>query len=199
MLKRFVQTASYLPHFISTVVVVGMLNSFFNPTNGVVNAALTQLFGYEQPIPFFTESKYFRTLYIGSGIWQSFGWDSIIYLAALTNIDPALYEAAEIDGASRWQRMWHIGIPGISTTVILLLVLRVGSLLNVGYEKIILMYSPAVYDVADVISTYVYRRGILSADFSFSTAIGLFNSVINFCLLIAVNALSRRISDVAVL
>ncbi len=142
------------------------------------------------------EPVWFRPLYIGSGVWQSFGWNSIIYMAALTSIDPQLYEAARIDGCNRWKEMLHITIPGLMPTAVMLLILALGNLMNVGFEKIILMYSPATYEVADVISTYVYRRGILGAQYSFGSAVGLFNSVINFTLLLSVNRISKRYTQI---
>lgn len=193
-LKRAVQTVSYLPHFISLVVMVGIMSNFLSPSDGIINNFLRRL-GME-PINFMGEPAWFRPLYIGSGIWQSFGWNSIIYMAALTSIDPQLYEAARIDGCNRWQEMRHITIPGLMPTAIMLLILALGNLMNVGFEKIILMYSPATYNVADVISTYVYRRGILSAQYSFGAAVGLFNSIINFILLITVNKISRRYTQI---
>jgi putative aldouronate transport system permease protein len=193
--RRSVQTISYLPHFISVVVVVGMIVNFLSPLDGIVNVALKAI-GHEA-INFMSEAKWFRTIYISSGIWQGFGWNSIIYLAAITSIDPTLYEAAEIDGASRLRKVWHITIPGILPTVIILLILNLGNIMSVGYEKIILMYSPATYETADVISTYVYRRGILNAEYSFGAAVGLFNSVINFLLIILVNRISKKITDIA--
>ncbi|MGB4369224.1 MAG: ABC transporter permease subunit [Caldicoprobacterales bacterium] len=193
-LKRVVQTVSYLPHFISLVVMVGIMSNFLSPSDGIINNFLRRL-GME-PINFMGEPAWFRPLYIGSGIWQSFGWNSIIYMAALTSIDPQLYEAARIDGCNRWQEMRHITIPGLMPTAIMLLILALGNLMNVGFEKIILMYSPATYNVADVISTYVYRRGILSAQYSFGAAVGLFNSIINFILLITVNKISRRYTQI---
>ncbi|HHY82945.1 MAG TPA: sugar ABC transporter permease [Clostridiales bacterium] len=194
-LKRVIQTVSYLPHFISLVVMVGMMSNFLSPSDGVVNQILKN-FGM-QPIDFMGESAWFRPLYIGSGIWQSFGWNSIIYMAALIAIDPNLYEAARIDGCSRWQEMLHITIPGLMPTAVMLLILALGNLMNVGFEKIILMYSPATYDVADVISTYVYRRGILSAQYSFGAAVGLFNSVINFILLLSINKISKLYTQIS--
>lgn len=193
--RKVVQTVSYLPHFISVVVVVGMLHIMLSTTNGVVNNLIRASGG--QSINFMGESEWFRPLYIGSGIWQSFGWNSIIYLAALTGIDPALYEAAYMDGANRFQKVLHVSLPGIMPTMVILLIMQLGRTMSVGYEKIILMYTPATYEVADVISTYVYRRGIVNGQFSFSTAVGLFNSVVNMALLVAVNALSRRINDVS--
>jgi len=172
-----------------------MMSNFLSPSDGIVNQILKN-FGM-QPIDFMGESAWFRPLYIGSGIWQSFGWNSIIYMAALTSIDPNLYEAARIDGCSRWQEMRHITIPGLMPTAVMLLILGLGNLMNVGFEKIILMYSPATYDVADVISTYVYRRGILGAQYSFGAAVGLFNSVINFILLLSINKISKLYTQIS--
>lgn len=193
--KRVVQTVSYLPHFISVVVVVGMLQAMLSTTDGVVNNLIRASGG--NAINFFGQPEWFRPLFVGSGIWQSFGWNSIIYLAALTNTDSELYEAARIDGANRWQQLIHISIPGIVPTMVILLVIQLGRTMSVGYEKIILMYTPTTYSVADVISTYVYRRGILGGQFSFATAVDVFNSIINMTLLIAVNAVSRRINDIS--
>lgn len=192
--KRVTQTISYLPHFISVVVVVGLLFNFLSPVDGIVNMMLHNM--GKETINFMSEPKWFRTLYIGSNIWQNFGWDSIIYLAALSSVDPQLYEAAQIDGAGKFKQMLHITLPGIVPTIIILLIMNVGNIMNVGFEKIILMYSPATYETADVISTYVYRRGILGSQFSFSAAVGLFNSVINFVLLFTVNKISKRVSEV---
>lgn len=193
--KRTTQTVSYLPHFISVVVVVGMLFNFLSPTSGIVNKFVMML--GREPISFLNDPKWFRTIYVISSVWQSFGWNSIVYLAAITSIDPQLYEAAKIDGCNRLQQILYITIPGILPTVIILLILRVGSLLNVGYQKIILMYNPATYEVADVISTYVYRRGILGAEYSFAAAVGLFNSVVNFVFLWITNRLSKKTADIS--
>ena len=193
--KRFVQSVSYLPHFISTVIVVGMMVNFLSPVNGVVNRFIEAAGG--SPIHFFNSVRWFRPLFVGSEIWQSFGWGSIIYLAALTGINPELYESATVDGASRLQRMWHIDLPGILPTIMILLIFRMGSILAVGFERIILMYNPATYEVADVIQTYVYRRGVLQADVSFATAVGLFNQTINLVFLVAVNRASRRITEIS--
>lgn len=193
-LKRVVQTVSYLPHFISLVVMVGIMSNFLSPTDGIINNLLVKM-GME-PVNFMGEPEWFRPLYIGSGVWQNFGWNSIIYMATLSSIDPHLYEAARIDGCNRWNEMRHITLPSLAPTAVMLLILALGNLMNVGFEKIILMYSPATYDVADVISTYVYRRGILSAQYSFGAAVGLFNSVINFLLLLTVNKLSRRYTQI---
>ncbi len=193
--KRTVQTISYLPHFISVVVVVGMMFNFLSPTSGIINNFIKSM--GKEPISFLNDARWFRTLYISSGIWQSFGWDSIVYLAAIAGIDPQLYEASKIDGCNRIQQVLYVTIPGILPTIIILLILRCGNLLSVGYEKIILMYNPATYEVADVISTYVYRRGIIGAEYSFSAAVGLFNSVVNFIFLFLVNKISKRIAEIS--
>jgi len=193
--KRSIQTISYLPHFISLVVVVGMMVNFLSPVDGIVNMFLKSI--GKEPINFMGDPRWFRFLYISSGIWQEFGWSSIIYLAALSAIDPTLYDAAKVDGANRWQQMLNITLPGIMPTIIILLILNVGHLLSVGFEKIILMYQPMTYEVADVISTYVYRRGVLGADYSFAAAVGLFNSIINFMLLVTFNRISKRLTEIS--
>lgn len=192
LFKRTVQTITYLPHFISIVVVVGMLVDFL-ARDGLVNQVLAT-FGVE-PVAYLQKAEWFRTIYVSSGIWQGVGWGSIIYLAAISNIDPTLYEAAKIDGAGRFKQALHVTIPGITPIIIILFILQMGNMLAVGYEKIILMYNSLTYETADVISTYVYRKGILEANFSFSAAVGLFNSIINFTLLITANRISRRVSD----
>jgi len=188
--RRLVQTVTYLPHFISVVVVVGVMFDFL-ARDGLVN----QLLASPSPTAFMQDPDWFRQLFVGSGIWQHVGWGSIVFLAAITAIDPQLYDAAKVDGASRFRQIWHVTIPGILPTIVILLVLRLGSVMTVGYEKIILMYNPLTYETADVISTYVYRRGILQADFGFSAAVGLFNSVINFALLLIANRVSKRLTD----
>lgn len=190
--KKTVQTITYLPHFISIVIVVGFLVDFL-ARDGLINHILAW-FGFE-PVAFMREPGWFRTLFIGSGIWQNVGWSSIIFLAAISNIDPALYEAAKVDGAGRWRQMMNITLPGMSPTVIILLILQIGSLMSVGAEKILLMYNPVTYETADVIGTYVYRKGILESSFSYSAAVGLFNAVVNFMLLILANSISKRISE----
>ncbi len=181
-----------MPHFISIVVISGMLVDFLS-RDGLVNIVLGW-FGVE-PTAFLGESSWFRTIFVSSNIWQSVGWGSIIYLSAMSGIDPSLYEAAKVDGASRWKQTLHITIPGIMPTVIILLILQIGTLMSVGTEKILLLYNSTTYETADVIGTFVYRKGILESDFSYSAAVGLFNSVINFILLITANAISRRTSD----
>lgn len=193
LFKRTVQTISYLPHFLSVVVVVGMIIELL-AIDGVINQLIKQA-GFK-PIDFMNEARWFRTIFIGSNIWQNFGWNSIIYLAALSSIDPQLYEAARIDGAGRWQQMRYITLPSIMPTAMILLILNIGSLLSVGFEKIILMYNPRTYEVADVISTYVYRRGILGGQYSFGAAVGLFNSMANLLLLLVVNKITKRVTTI---
>ena len=151
-------------------------------------------FGVE-PISFFQDPRYFRSFYIGSDIWQGIGWGSIIYLAALSAIDPQLYEAATIDGANRFRQLWHVTLPSIAPTIVVLLILRLGHLMTVGHEKIILLYNSSIYETADVISTFVYRKGLLDFSWSYGTAVGLFNSLINLALVVAANAISRRVND----
>ncbi|WP_145037293.1 sugar ABC transporter permease [Paenibacillus sp. Y412MC10] len=190
--KRIVQTISYLPHFISIVVVVGMMIDFF-ARDGLVNQLLGMI-GLE-PIAFMQEPGWFRFMYVSSGVWQGIGWGSIIYLAAIANIDPTLYDAARIDGAGRWKQTLHITLHGIMPTIVILFILNMGSMLSVGSEKIILMYNPMTYETADVISTYVFRKGILGADFGYTAAVGLFNSVISFILIVLANSISKRVSE----
>ncbi|NOU66161.1 ABC transporter permease subunit [Paenibacillus sp. LMG 31461] len=191
--KRAIQTITYMPHFISLVVIVGFMVDFLE-RNGLINNLLTSVFGIE-PIPFMRQPEWFRTLYISSDIWQNVGWSSIIFLAAISNIDPSLYEASKIDGANRWKQTLHITIPGMMSTVIILLILQIGHFMSVGMDKILLMYNPATYETADVIQTYVFRKGILEAGYSYSAAVGLFNSVISFVLLIVANAIARKTSE----
>ncbi|MBQ5797663.1 MAG: sugar ABC transporter permease [Firmicutes bacterium] len=191
--RRVVQTVSYLPHFISTVVLVGMMKQMFTMNNGIVNKFVV-LFGGDI-INFLNDPAWFRTMYVGSGIWQSFGFSSIIYIAAITGIDPTLYEAGKIDGITKFKEAWYITLPMISQTVVTLFILRLGNILSVGFEKVFLMYSPAVYETADVISTYVYRKGIESTTYSFASAVGLFNSVVNFMFVFIANQVSRKLTD----
>jgi putative aldouronate transport system permease protein len=192
--KRWVQTITYLPHFMSLVVVVGIMIDFL-ARGGLINSVLG-IIGI-QSTAFIQESNWYWILYVGSSIWQSVGWGSIIYLAAIANVDPALYEAAVVDGANRWRQMWHITLPGIMPMIVTLLILRIGMMMSVGYEKTILLYNPSTYDTADVISSYVYRKGVLGMDYGFSAAVGLFNSVINFAFLFAANRLSRRANQMS--
>lgn len=190
--KRFVQTVIYAPHFLSTVVVVGMLLLFLKP-DGLVNQIII-LFGGE-PIYFITEPSLFKSLYVFSDVWQTMGWSSIIYLAALASIDYQLHEAAIIDGATRMQRIWHINVPTIFPTIVIMFILSAGSIMAVGFEKVFLMQNSLNMSTSDVISTFVYRAGILDAQYSFSAAVGLFNSVINFIMLIVVNSFAKKINE----
>jgi len=192
MYKRFVQTVTYAPHFLSNVVLVGMLFLFLSP-DGIINK-LIGFFGIG-PIHFMTEPAWFKTIYVWSGVWQHMGWSSIVYLAALASIDPQLHEAAKVDGASRLKRIWHINIPGIMPTIVILLILEVGRILSVGFEKVFLMQNELNMQASDVISTYVYRTGILGAQYSYSAAIGLFNSVVVFIMLVVVNWIARRVNE----
>ncbi len=191
--KKFIQTVTYAPHFISTVVLVGMITIVLSPSAGIVNFALKAI-GIE-PRYFMTEPGSFRHIYIWSGVWQNTGWSSIIYLAALSGVSPELHEAAVIDGATRLQRIRYINIPVITPTFIILLILSVGSLMSVGHEKVILMQNDLNKTTANIISTYVYERGLLKAEYSFASAVGLFNNVVNFVLLVFVNTVARKFSD----
>jgi len=193
--KKVAQTISYLPHFISTVVIVGILFSLLSPDTGIINYAI-KAFGGES-VNFMASAKWFRTIFISSGIWQEIGWGCIIYLAAIAGINPELYEAARVDGANKIQQIWSITIPCILPTIILMLIMSLGSMFSVGYEKIILMYNTSTYETADVINTYVYRRGIVNSEYSFGTAVGLFQSAINFILVVIVNKVSRKLSEIS--
>jgi len=191
--KKFVQTVSYIPHFISTVVVVGMVTMFLSPSRGVINVVLENI-GYDK-VNFMADARYFRTIYVVSDVWQGMGWGAIVYLAALSNIDPALYEAAIIDGANKFKRIIHITLPCIAPTIITLFLLRTGRLLSVGFEKVYLIQKPITYETSDVINTYVFRQGLVSGNFSYASAVGLFNSVANLLFLIISNYLSKRYSE----
>ena len=188
--KRIVQTVLYAPHFISVMVICGMIKIFLSPTGGLLNLILGS------QIDFLTHSEYFRTIYIASGIWQDAGWGCIIYLATLANVDPGLYEAAKIDGASVFQRIWNIDIPELMPMVILNLIMAAGGLMNVGFEKVWLLQTDLNKATSDVISVYVYEQGIVDAKYSYSTAVGLFNTIINIILLIIVNSIASKLSDV---
>lgn len=191
--KRFVQSASYLPHFLSVVIVAGMilnLTSQFGP----INAIYTHLTGNE-PFLFMQHSQWFRPVYIISDIWQTTGWGTILYLAALTNINENLYDAAKIDGANRWKQTMHVTIPGIMPMIVVLLTLNIGKFMQVGFEKILLLYNPLIYQTADVISTYLFRVGLQSGSFSYAAAIGLFEAIIGFILVFSANYISKKITD----
>jgi putative aldouronate transport system permease protein len=190
--SKFIQNVSYLPHFISTVVVCGMLVNFLS-TDGLMYQ-IVRLFG-GTPRPYLMYPEYFRTIYTASGIWQSMGWNSIIYLAALSTIDEEMYEAAVIDGANRWHKIWHITLPSLAPTISIMLIMNLGRLMNVGYEKIMLLYNGSTYETADIVSTYVYRRGILGNDFSYATAVGLVQAIISVILIVSSNKVSKKISE----
>ncbi len=190
--KKFSQTITYMPHFISTVVLVGMISVLFDPRSGLVNTIIGW-FGIE-PIYFMGEAQYFRDMYVWSGVWQSIGWGSIIYMAALAGVDPTLHEAAMIDGASKWQRIWHIDIPAILPTISIMLIMSFGKVMSVGYEKVYLMQNALNLQVSEVISTYVYKMGIINHQYSYSAAIGLFNNVINFILVVTMNKVVKKLS-----
>jgi putative aldouronate transport system permease protein len=187
--KRFVQTVSYLPHFLSIVIVAGMLMQLLS-VEGTVNQ-IVRAFGGEA-IPYLQRPEWFRTIYVSSEVWQTVGWGTILYLAALTAIDENLYEAARIDGAGRLRQTWHVTLPGIRPTMVTLLILNIGTFMAVGFEKVLLLYNPLTYPTADVIPTYLFRLGLLSNNFSYAAAIGLFEAVIGLTLILSANAISRR-------
>lgn len=191
--KKTVQTVLYAPHFISTVVIVAMMMNMFSPSSGVVNHLLNSL-GFER-IYFFGKPEYFRHLYVWSGVWQSMGWSAIVYIAALSGVDPCLHEAASIDGASRMQRIIKINLPCILPTIIIMLILQMGKIASVGYEKVFLMQTDLNLDTSEVISTFVYKRGIVNSNYSFSAAVGLFNNIINVTMLLVTNKISKKVSE----
>lgn len=192
--KRTVQTITYMPHFVSLVVICGIIKNFTNET-GIITEVLSW-FGMPKT-NLLDVAEYFVPIYVISSIWQELGWNSIIYIAAIAAIDPTLYEAASIDGAGRWRKMWHITLAGIMPTIMVLLVLKIGGMMTVGYEKIILLYQPLIYETSDVISTYVYRKGLLELNWGYSSAVGLFNSVINCILLVTANQVTRKFNGSA--
>lgn len=192
-LKKFSQTVTYAPNFISTVVMVGMILAFLNPSTGIINHALGFI-GIE-PISFMEDPRWFKTVYVLSGVWQGTGWGSVIYLAALAGVDTQLHEAAIVDGASRLQRIWHINLPTIRPTMVILLIMNVGSVMNLGYEKILLMQNPLNMESSNVIATFVYQQGLLEAQYSYAAAVGLFNSAINAILMITVNKIAAKLGE----
>lgn len=188
--KRIIQSVIYLPHFISWVIISGLFLNLLSLNDGIVNTLIERLGG--ERIAFFMDQSVFRSLLVATEGWKEIGWGTIIYLAAITGIDPELYEAAKIDGANRLRQMLHITLPGIFSTIVLMFILRLGNMLEAGTEQILVMYNPVVYDVSDVIGTYVYRVGIGASDYSFSTAVGMFESVVAFVLVISGNALCKK-------
>lgn len=189
--KKVVQMVSYAPHFISTVVICSMVSLFCSPRGGAINLVLN-LFGHES-IDFLAKGKFFKTLYVISGVWQQMGWNAIIYLAALSGVDQEMHEAAIVDGATLLQRIIRIDLPSITPTIVMLLILRLGSLMSVGFEKVFLLQNSLNYDASEIISTYVYKVGLIDLDYSFSTAVGLFNSVINVIILVSANTFSKKV------
>jgi len=190
--KRIAQTIAYLPHFVSTVIIAGIVITAFSPTAGIVNTVMGW-FGLDS-IYFLTRPEWFRPIFVGTGIWQEAGFGSIVFLAAIAGVSPTLYESAVVDGASRWQMMWKITIPSIMPTIIIMLIIRIGNIMEVSFELIILLYQPATWSTADVVNTWVYRQGLQSGQYDLAAAAGLFNAVVAFVLVIAANTLSRRYS-----
>ncbi|MFK4809004.1 ABC transporter permease [Devosia sp. ZW T5_3] len=191
--RRWAQTVVYLPHFISVVIVAGIVINFLSPSTGVINIFLKWM-GFE-PIYFLTQPEWFRPVFIGSSIWKEAGFESIVYLAAIAGVSPTLYESARVDGASRWQMMWRITLPCILPTIIIMLIIRIGNLVEVGFEYIILLYQPSTYETADVVSTFIYRTGLQGTQYDLATAAGLFNAVIAFVLVYSANRISRKLSS----
>ncbi|MCL2320095.1 MAG: ABC transporter permease subunit [Treponema sp.] len=191
--RSTIQSLSYLPHFVSTVIICGLIVQFLAPNTGLI-ARVFESFA-KSPVDLLDQAKWFRTIYIVSGIWQTMGWGSIIYFAALSTINLSLYEAADIDGAGRFQKIMHISLPGLLPTIITLLILDIGRILNVGFEKVMLLYRSSTYETADVISTYVYRSGLISQQYSFAAAVGLFNSLVGLILVLASNYSAKRIAN----
>ena len=191
--KRVAQSLSYLPHFISWVILTGIFMELLSPSRGPVNTLLKAV-GL-QPVYFLGDARYFRGTLVVTNIWKTIGWNSIVYLAALGGVNEELYDAARVDGCGRWARIWHVTLPGIIPTIMIMLIMRIGQVLTVGQEKILLLYNPATYKTADVISTYIYRKGLQDFDWSYSSAVGLFNSAVNFAFLIAANWISRKTTE----
>ena len=196
LFKRTMQTVSYLPYFISIVVISGIIHDFTSQ-DGLLTFAFKFITGVQGPMNLLTMPQYFRTIYIVSDIWQFVGFNSIIYISAISGINPELYEAAIIDGAGRWRQMIHITFAGIVPTITILFILQIGNIMNVGFDKVFLLYNPAIFSNADVISTYIYRQGLQAGQYSYSTSVGLFNSVVNFLLLISVNKLSKKVNEIS--
>lgn len=190
--KRTAQTIVYLPHFISSVIIAGIVITAFSPTAGIVNTIIGW-FGLD-PVYFLTKPEWFRPIFVGTGIWQEAGFGSIVFLAAIAGVSPTLYESAVVDGANRWQMMWKITIPSIMPTILIMLIIRIGNIMEVSFELIILLYQPATYATADVVNTFVYRQGLQSGQYDLAAAAGLFNAVVAFVLVMTANTLSRRFS-----
>ena len=191
--KKLVQTVSYLPHFISTVVLVTMISTILSPSVGILGA-ISKALG-QNPVYYLGQAKYFRTIYIVSGVWQGTGWGAIIYLSAMTGIDPTLYEAATVDGAGRLRQVWHVTLPGIMGAIMIQLVMQIGNLMNLGFEKIYLLQISFNLEVSEVLSTYVYKQGMLNTKFCYSTAASVFNSIIALILVVAANKVSKKLTN----
>lgn len=190
--KKTAQTIVYLPHFVSSVIIAGIVITAFSPSAGIVNTILEWL-GMD-PVYFLTKPEWFRPIFVGTGIWQEAGFQSIVYLAAIAGVSPTLYESAVVDGASRWQMMWKITLPSILPTIIIMLIIRIGNMLEISFEMIILLYQPATYETADVVNTFIYRQGIQGGQYDLAAAAGLFNAVVAFALVMTANAISKRYS-----
>ena len=193
--KKFSKTAQtllYVPHFISTVVICGIVLTLTSST-GAITEILHNLFGIKEQA-LLNNPDNFLLIYILTELWQTLGWNSIIYLSALSGIDQELYDAAKVDGANRWQQCLHVTLPGIAPTIIIMLILKMGKIFNVGYERVMLLYNPAIYSTADVINTYVYRKGLIDAQFSYSTAVGMFNCIVSFALVMITNKISQKVN-----
>ena len=192
--KKTVQTISYLPHFLSWVVLAGMFQQLLSPNNGPVNAVLRDVFGVKESIYFLGSNDYFRGTLVVTDLWKNVGWSSILYLATIAGIDPTLYEAATVDGATRWQCTRYITLPSLVSTIVIMLILSVGSIMDAGFDQVFNLYNSAVYKTGDIIDTYVYRYGLGEMKYSFATAVGLFKNVIAFILVVGTNLITRRIS-----
>jgi putative aldouronate transport system permease protein len=190
--KKTLQTVVYLPHFISSVIIAGIVITAFSPSAGIVNTILGW-FGMDS-VYFLTKPEWFRPIFVGTGIWQEAGFQSIVYLAAIAGVSPTLYESAVVDGASRWQMVWKITVPSILPTIIIMLIIRIGNILEVSFEMIVLLYQPATYQTADVVNTFIYRQGLQGGQYDFAAAAGLFNAVVAFVLVMAANTISKRYS-----
>ena len=190
--KRTAQTIVYLPHFISSVIIAGIVITAFSPTAGIINTIIGW-FGMD-PVYFLTQPQWFRPIFVGTGIWQEAGFGSIVFLAAIAGVNPSLYESAVVDGANRWQMMWKITIPSILPTILIMLIIRIGNVMEVSFELVILLYQPSTYETADVVNTWVYRQGLQSGQYDLAAAAGLFNAVVAFVLVMTANTLSRRYS-----
>lgn len=199
MFRKGVQTATYIPHFISEVVVASLVLSFLALNTGIINILVQKflaIFGINYShIQFMSKPGFFRSIYILSGIWKNVGFDSIVFFAALVGISPTLYEAAKMDGATKLQQIIHVSLPGITPTIVIMLIIRIGNILNIGYEKVLLLYNPIVYETADILSTYTYRLGVENVDYGLSTAASLINSIIGFILVIGANKISKKLTQ----